>query len=220
MPAFALRAAPLKCYPYRDKGFSVGVLEGGSGPHLLLVHGLGVSRASMQKLAGVMASSGYHVILPDIPGQGTTERNERRKYSVDAQARFLKRLLDHKRIDRASVIGNSMGGHIAVSMALLHPQKVKKLVLTSPAGLQNGGPLPYTEIKIPEDLEEKKKKDLEWNNYVRRDIQAGMHYPIDPYLGGDSNPDSNRLGRKGRDSARRSCPSMAPSDSGVAPDPT
>lgn len=47
----------------------------------------------MQKLAGVMASSGYHVILPDIPGQGTTERDERRKYSVDAQARFLKRLL-------------------------------------------------------------------------------------------------------------------------------
>lgn len=188
MPAFALTAAPLKLYPYRDKGYSISVVEGGRGPHVLLVHGLGVSRASMQKLAEVMASSGYHVILPDIPGQGATERDERRKYSVDAQARFLKRLLDHKRIERAFVIGNSMGGHIAVSLALLHPQKVKKLVLISPAGLQNGGPLPYYKLEIPEDLDEKQKKNLEWNNYVRRDIHAGMHYPIDPYLGGVQSP--------------------------------
>jgi pimeloyl-ACP methyl ester carboxylesterase len=183
LPVSVLISAPLRFSTYRDKGYSVGILEGGRGPHVLLVHGLGVSRASMQKLAELMASSGYHVLLPDIPGQGTTERDERRKYSIDAQALFLKRLLDHKRIDRATVIGNSMGGHIAVSLALLHPQKVKKLVLISPAGLQNGGPPPYSILEIAEDLEETKKKNLEWNNYVRRDIHAGMHYPIDPYLG-------------------------------------
>ncbi|MBW7856718.1 MAG: alpha/beta hydrolase [Leptonema sp. (in: Bacteria)] len=164
-----------------DQGYTVNVVDIGKGRPVLLVHGLGVSRSSFEKLAVVMSKSGYRVLLPDIPGQGTTARDEDRSYSIDSQAHFLKRLLDYFNIDKSIVIGNSMGGHIAFSFGLIYPERVKSLVLISPAGLTDNGVLPYPLLDLTLTTDAL-RPDWQWNNHIRIDIQSGDHYPVDLYL--------------------------------------
>lgn len=173
---------PWKAELYSHEGYAVRVREGGHGQAILLVHGLGVSSASMERLAQALIGSGFYVLLPDMPGQGNTEKSLGRSYSIDAQARFLRDLLRSRKIDRAIVIGNSMGGHIALSLALLYPETVQKLVLISPAGLQAKGPPPYEPLQIAKGLSPPVKRYLAWNNHVRNDIRNGMHYPVDGFL--------------------------------------
>ena len=170
-----------KVITFVDQGYTVNISDNGDGEPVLLVHGLGVSRSSFEKLAVVMSQSGYRVLLPDIPGQGGTDRDKNRNYSIDSQASFLKRLLDHFKIDKPIIIGNSMGGHIALSFGLLYPNRVKKLVLISPAGLTDKGILPYPLLDV-EMVNETIRPDWQWNNHIRIDIQSGLHYPVDWYL--------------------------------------
>lgn len=178
----SLAAQSLGLHEFVDRGYRVQYAEGGKGPAVLLVHGLGVARWSFQKLAEHMAANGYHVFLPDIPGQGDTDRSAKRNYSMPSQADYLQRFLVARKLKKILVVGNSMGGHIAVSLALRHPKSVSKLVLISPSGMAAAGIQPYMELMIPEELDEEKKADLTWNNHVRKDIRKGAHFPVERVL--------------------------------------
>lgn len=182
LPSGRLSAQTLDLHEFVDRGYRVHFAEGGKGPAVLLVHGLGVARWSFLKLAEHMASHGYHVFLPDIPGQGDTERSEKRNYSMPSQADYLERFLVSRKLKKVLVVGNSMGGHVAVSLALRHPRSVSKLVLISPSGMQAAGIQPYMELMIPEEADDEKKIDLTWNNRVRKDIRRGAHFPVERVL--------------------------------------
>lgn len=182
LPSGRLSAQTLDLHEFVDRGYRVHFAEGGKGPAVLLVHGLGVARWSFLKLAEHMASHGYHVLLPDIPGQGDTERSEKRNYSMPSQADYLERFLVSRKLKKVLVVGNSMGGHVAVSLALRHPRSVSKLVLISPSGMQAAGIQPYMELMIPEEADDEKKIDLTWNNRVRKDIRRGAHFPVERVL--------------------------------------
>ena len=168
-----------------DQGYTVNVVENENsspGRTALLIHGLGVSRSSMHGLAVVLAQQGYRVLLPDIPGQGPTAHDLKRNYSVDSQADFLARLLESRGLSKVDVIGNSMGGHIATSFALLYKDKVQSLVLISPAGLKTDDMIPYELLIILPSYSEQLKRSFEWNNHIRRSIHNGKHSPINEYL--------------------------------------
>jgi pimeloyl-ACP methyl ester carboxylesterase len=102
----------------------------GQGPGLLLLHGLGGSREDWNRQVPAF-SRHYKVIVPDLRGFGESERQE--PYTIQQHARDAAELLSVLGISRAHVVGLSMGGAIAMELALGQPGRVASLVLANTA---------------------------------------------------------------------------------------
>ncbi|WP_154795693.1 alpha/beta fold hydrolase [Occultella kanbiaonis] len=111
----------------------------GSGPPLVHIHGFGISGAYLMPTARVLAKRRINVV-PDLPGYG---RSSRRAHvlGIPALATAVLTLLDTLDIDRAVLIGNSMGCPIALEVAHGAPERVERLVLVAPAGGVQNQPL-------------------------------------------------------------------------------
>ncbi|MBF0494286.1 MAG: alpha/beta fold hydrolase [Candidatus Omnitrophica bacterium] len=103
----------------------------GSGAPLLLISGLGADSSSWAGVVGKL-SSHFTTILFDNRGTGRSG-NMQKPYTVRRMADDAVKLLDHLKIERAHVIGHSMGGYIAQEIAINHPERVNKLVLEGTA---------------------------------------------------------------------------------------
>ena len=113
-------------------GQKINYVEAGSGPTVILLHGLGGSWHTWQQNIGPLAEK-FHVIAPDQIGFGKSDKplaNYRIRTYVDFLDQFCKQL----KIDRATLVGNSMGGWIAVLFTTAFPDRVDKLVLVDAAG--------------------------------------------------------------------------------------
>ena len=100
---------------------------------VLLLHGLGSCVETWKYTIGALAP--YHrVYAVDLVGSGRSDKPPA-SYSLTYQAQFLKAFMDTVGIDRARLIGNSMGGGVALQFALLFPAQVEKLVLANSLGL-------------------------------------------------------------------------------------
>ncbi|MDQ4144866.1 MAG: alpha/beta fold hydrolase [Actinomycetota bacterium] len=106
-------------------------LEAGSGPAVLLLHGLGATNASMLTTFWELARD-HRVIAPDLPGFGESAKPVR-SYNAAFYARWLDSFMKELRVDRAVLIGNSMGGRVAIETALCSPEKVERIVLLAPS---------------------------------------------------------------------------------------
>lgn len=106
---------------------------GGEGEPLLFIHGLlGSSRAwryVMPRLA-----DRYRVVAPDLPGHGLSGKAPG-DYSLGAFAATLRDMLDRLGIERVTVVGQSLGGGVAMQLAYQHPELCQRLVLVSSGGL-------------------------------------------------------------------------------------
>jgi pimeloyl-ACP methyl ester carboxylesterase len=102
----------------------------GQGPPLLLLHGLGGSHDDWRKQVPVFARR-YRVIAPDLRGFGASERQE--PFTVQQHARDAAALLEALGVERAHVVGLSMGGAVAMELALSEPSRVAGLVLANTA---------------------------------------------------------------------------------------
>jgi len=103
----------------------------GRGDPLLLLHGLGGTKITWTPFLAQLARD-HRLIVPDLPGHGGSAK-PRSDYSPRFFARVMTGLLDAMGVDRAVVVGNSMGGRVAVELALRSPDRVSGLVLLSPA---------------------------------------------------------------------------------------
>jgi len=101
--------------------------EYGSGPPLLLVHGLMVTGEMFNPVIEHLASR-HHLIIPDLRGHGRS-RGFPPPYTAAQLAADLSRLLDHLSIDSTAVLGYSQGGAIAQQLVLDHPQRCDRLIL-------------------------------------------------------------------------------------------
>jgi pimeloyl-ACP methyl ester carboxylesterase len=113
-------------------GAKIHYLEAGSGPTVILLHGLGGDSSNWAMTVGPLAEK-YRVIVPDQIGFGRSDKpfiNYRVGTLVDFLGGFYKAL----NIERASLVGNSLGGWTAAAFALAHPEKVERLVLVAAAG--------------------------------------------------------------------------------------
>jgi pimeloyl-ACP methyl ester carboxylesterase len=110
----------------------VSTLTMGRGPDVLLLHGLGASRASLLDTAAAL-SRDYRVHAPDLPGFGSSCKPALGAYNARWFADIMIGLLDQLDVARCHVVGNSMGGRIAIEMGLTHPERVSALGLLSPA---------------------------------------------------------------------------------------
>jgi pimeloyl-ACP methyl ester carboxylesterase/putative sterol carrier protein len=103
----------------------------GRGNPILLLHGLGGTKITWTPFLTPLAE-GHRLIVPDLPGHGGSAK-PRSDYSPKFFARVLDRMLGEMAVDRAVVVGNSMGGRVAVELALRAPDRVARLALLSPA---------------------------------------------------------------------------------------
>jgi pimeloyl-ACP methyl ester carboxylesterase len=110
----------------------VSSLTMGHGPDVLLLHGLGGTRASLFETAAAL-SQRYRVHAPDLPGFGSSSKPARAPYNARWYAETMIELMDAQGISEAHVVGNSMGGRIAIEMALIAPERVRALGLLCPA---------------------------------------------------------------------------------------
>lgn len=114
--------------------FRVAYRELGDGPPLLLLHGLGSSGLIWSRVWERLAED-YRVIAPDLPGFGASSKPHYR-YTLPFFVGRLIRLLDHLDAPAAHWMGHSMGAQIALHAAADHPDRVRSLVLTAPAGFE------------------------------------------------------------------------------------
>ena len=105
----------------------------GSGPALLLIHGIGDSSASWVPLMRPLAER-YTVVAPDLLGHGESDK-PRADYSVAAFANGMRDLLDVLGIDKATVVGHSLGGGVAAQLTYQHPTRVERLALVASGGV-------------------------------------------------------------------------------------
>lgn len=107
--------------------FEIYYEEHGSGEPVMLVSGLGGAGAYWKPNVPALAAK-YHVIVHDHRGAGQST-HAKIKYSVDQMTDDVVRLMDHLKIPSAHIVGHSTGGAIGQTMAIKHPQRVKRLVL-------------------------------------------------------------------------------------------
>jgi pimeloyl-ACP methyl ester carboxylesterase len=108
---------------------------GGEGPPLILVHGLAGAASNWIALAPLLAGR-FRLLVPDLPGHAASSPLPAAA-SLDPFADRLVRLAAVEGFDRAAVVGHSMGGLVALRMAVSFPERVRALVLTSAAGIRS-----------------------------------------------------------------------------------
>ena len=122
-------------------GAKIRYLEAGDAtkPKVILLHGLGASADSWQSTPMVSSiaafSQKYHVIAPDQVGFGKSDKPFL-KYRVGTYADFLDKFMSELKIEKASLVGNSLGGWVGGLMAVKYPNRVEKLILVDSAGLE------------------------------------------------------------------------------------
>ncbi len=103
------------------------------GPALVLLHGDGETARDWRWVAPALADAGHRVIAPSLPGHGASAPPA--SYRMEDLAVWLARFLDAVGISAATVGGNSIGGLMAIHLALAQPSRVQRLLLVDSAGL-------------------------------------------------------------------------------------
>src|SRR4051794_21920997 len=111
----------------------ISTLTMGNGPDVLLLHGLGGTKASFFDTAADLARSGYRVHALDLPGFGGSSKPLVAPYNASYFAKHVVKVMDALDIGRAHIVGNSMGGRVAIEVGLEHPERVGSLALLCPA---------------------------------------------------------------------------------------
>ena len=110
----------------------ISTMEAGEGEPVILVHGLGATKASFLPTIGALVPS-YRTIAIDLPGFGDSAKPLLAPYDARFFADSIVGLLDSLELDRAHIIGNSMGGRVAIELGLRAPERVGRLVLLAPS---------------------------------------------------------------------------------------
>ena len=135
------------------EGLRAHYLKAGEGnAPVLLLHGGGYDSASLSyKHAIGSISRDYQVFAPDWPGYGQSDKLEI-EYSTEYYVDFLGRLMDALGLEKANLVGISMGGAISLGFSLRSPQRVQKLVLVDSHGLGRevpGGVASFALVRLP-----------------------------------------------------------------------
>ena len=181
--------------PFRvDRGADV-VLDGesaGDGPPVVLVHGLSATRRNVVQGSRALLKRGYRLIAYDARGHGSSSPGP--SYDYPQLVEDLKAVLGHLEIERAALVGSSMGAATTMAFALEQPERVPALVQITPAytgyartgdvdgdswdrmagGLESGGVDAFVEVAQPEDLPD------EWRAIAREATRQRMERHLHP----------------------------------------
>jgi pimeloyl-ACP methyl ester carboxylesterase len=129
----------------------ISICEAGSGPPVLLIHGLGASKVSFLPTLTALAPR-HRAIAVDLPGFGDSDKPILATYDARFFAGAMTALLDALGLDRADAVGNSMGGRVTLELGLQAPERVGRLALLAPslAWLRSRPWAPYLRLVAPQ----------------------------------------------------------------------
>ena len=110
---------------------SFNYIEIGEGKPIIILHGLMGGLSNFQGVTSYFPPKGYKVLIPELPLYSMPML----KTTVKNFAKYLKKFIDHKKLDDVILLGNSLGGHIGLLYTKMYPAKVKALVITGSSGL-------------------------------------------------------------------------------------
>ena len=113
-------------------GARLHYMENGAGSPILLIHGLGGQLLNFRHSLFAKLTDTHRVVAIDRPGSGHSVRAANADASITAQAKTIAAAIDALRLDRPLVAGHSLGGAVALALALDHPDKISGLALLAP----------------------------------------------------------------------------------------
>lgn len=121
-----------------SSGATISYIDSGRGLPIILIHGLGGNAGHWQMNIGPLAAAGYRVIAVNLPGYGGTAAPEgiTGTSSLTTYAGTINELAAHLGLKKAVLLGHSMGGQVALLLALQKPHWPQALILAAPAGLE------------------------------------------------------------------------------------
>jgi pimeloyl-ACP methyl ester carboxylesterase len=117
-------------------GYRIHYFEGGSGQPILLIHGLGSRAEDWANIMPQLVHGGRHVYAIDMLGYGRSSRPADAAYSIPAEAGVVEKFLASQNLRQTDLGGWSMGGWVAIRVALDEPERVRRLAIYDSAGLR------------------------------------------------------------------------------------
>lgn len=153
-----------------------------NGRTVVLLHGKNYCGATWESTARALIGAGYRVIVPDQIGFCKSSKPRAAQYSFEMMASFTRRLLESRGVRRASVVGHSMGGMLAMRYAIMYPDAVDRLVLVNPLGLKDRSEegVPYVDVETL------------WANEKKTSYASIKAYQLENYYHGSWKPSYDR----------------------------
>jgi pimeloyl-ACP methyl ester carboxylesterase len=137
-------------------GATLHVREQGSGPALLMIHGLAGQMAHYTYGIAERLAGDFRVVIVDRPGSGYSTRHAGTGADLSEQAAAIAALIDKLQLGRPLVVGHSLGGAVALALALEHPDRVSGLALIAPVShMPDGVPPAFEGLTIESPLARK-----------------------------------------------------------------
>jgi pimeloyl-ACP methyl ester carboxylesterase len=153
-----------------------------NGRVVVLLHGKNFCAATWQSSLQALAKAGYRVIAPDQIGFCKSSKPERYQFSLAQLADNTHALLHSLGIERAAVVGHSMGGMLAIRYALLYPAAVEQLLLVNPIGLED-----WKALGVPW-----RSVDTWYARETKTSFDTIKQYQLTTYYGGKWKPEYDR----------------------------
>ncbi len=152
-----------------------------NGKTVMLLHGKNFCGAYWEQTATDLAAAGFRVIIPDQVGFGKSSKPNCVQYTFQLLAKNTCSLLDTLRIAETAVVGHSMGGMVATRFTLMYPERVTRLVLPNPIGLEDWKLyIPYITV------------DEWYAGELKQNYSSMKQYQLTSYYGGEWRPEYNR----------------------------
>lgn len=130
---------PIGKYASLENGLKLHYLDIGTGPVVVWLHGSGPGASGFSNFKGnypAFDNAGFRNIVIDLPGFGRSDKPNTVNYDLDFFVENLSLLLDKIGIETCTLLGNSLGGAIALGYVLNHPSRVDSLILMAPGGVE------------------------------------------------------------------------------------
>jgi 4,5:9,10-diseco-3-hydroxy-5,9,17-trioxoandrosta-1(10),2-diene-4-oate hydrolase len=140
MPDATGKPVPEGRYAALPNGRRIHYLDEGQGPVVVWLHGSGNGASGYSNFKGnypALVKAGYRCIVPDLVGFGYSDKPADVEYPLSFFVECVKQALHVIGVQKYTLLGNSLGGAVALGFALEHPQSVERLVLMAPGGLND-----------------------------------------------------------------------------------
>jgi 4,5:9,10-diseco-3-hydroxy-5,9,17-trioxoandrosta-1(10),2-diene-4-oate hydrolase len=130
---------PVGHYLTLSNGLRLHYLDEGQGPVVLWMHGSGPGASGFSNFKGnfpKFVEAGYRNIVLDLPGFGRSDKPDDGQYDLAFFVATLREFISAAGIERCTLLGNSLGGAIALGLALAEAQRVERLILLAPGGVE------------------------------------------------------------------------------------
>lgn len=130
------------CYPLAVGPTLTRVFEAGdaASPAILLVHGLSSRADRWVRNIDALAAAGYRVVAADLPGHGFATKDPAQNHTIGGYGDFVLGLLDALKIDRATIVGTSLGGHVVAAAVLKQPRRAERMMMIGSTGFAPSTP--------------------------------------------------------------------------------